>query len=181
MVPVAPESVGIDAISRQTAETNHARGLKVVDLFSGAGGLSEGFRQAGYQIVVGSDVDPDACATFRLNFPEALVVSGDIRNPAVRRTFFEAARGAEVVVGGPPCQAFSQVRNHSRLIDDPRNGLYREFVAVLRDARPLAFVMENVTGIDQMGVRQQIASDLTIEGEYRVTPQVLDAADFGVP
>lgn len=73
------------------------------------------------------------------------------------------------------------MRNHARIIDDPRNDLYREFVEVLQDALPLAFVMENVTGIDQMGVREQIAADLTIHGEYEVLPQVVDAADFGVP
>ena len=92
-----------------------------------------------------------------------------------------AARSAAVLVGGPPCQAFSQVRNHTRVIDDPRNALYREFVETLRDALPLAFVMENVTGMDQMRVREQILADLTIDGEYSVVAQVVDAADFGVP
>jgi DNA (cytosine-5)-methyltransferase 1 len=67
------------------------------------------------------------------------------------------------------------------VIDDPRNSLYREFVGTLRDARPLAFVMENVTGIDQMGIREQIVTDLAGDGEYDVRAQVVDAADFGVP
>lgn len=153
----------------------------VVDLFSGAGGLSEGFRQAGYTVLAGSDNDPDAAATFRLNFPEAHVIAGDIRSPPIKQQILEAARHCTVLVGGPPCQAFSQVRNHTRVIDDPRNVLYREFIAVLRDAMPMAFVVENVTGMDQMGVREQIASDLSLRGEYVVAPQVLDAADFGVP
>ena len=86
-----------------------------------------------------------------------------------------------MVVGGPPCQAFSQVRNHVRLIDDPRNSLYKEFVQIVAKLLPSAFLMENVTGIDQMGYREQIASDLALEGEYVVTPQVIDAADVGVP
>ena len=73
------------------------------------------------------------------------------------------------------------MRNHVRVIDDPRNALYREFVGVLRAALPDAFLMENVTGIDQMGAQAQIADDLALEGEYEVRPQVLDAADFGVP
>lgn len=153
----------------------------VVDLFAGAGGLSEGFRQAGYGILAGSDYDPDAAATFRLNFPEAQVIAGDIRARPIKQQILEAARRCTVLVGGPPCQAFSQVRNHSRVIDDPRNVLYREFIAVLRDALPMAFVVENVTGMDQMGVREQIAADLSLSGEYVVTSQVLDAADFGVP
>jgi len=153
----------------------------VVDLFAGAGGLSDGFRQAGFSIVAASDNDPDASATFALNFPQAKVIVGDVRSPGVKEQVLEASRKATVLVGGPPCQAFSQVRNHSRMIDDPRNSLYREFVEVLGHSLPSAFVVENVPGMDQMGVRAQIAADLALDGEYLVVPQVLDAADFGVP
>jgi DNA (cytosine-5)-methyltransferase 1 len=156
-------------------------GYTVVDLFAGAGGLSEGFRQAGFSIVAASDNDPDASATFALNFPQANVIVGDVRSPGVKERVLEASRKATVLVGGPPCQAFSQVRNHSRMIDDPRNSLYREFVEVLGHCLPSAFVVENVPGMDQMGARAQIASDLALDGEYLVVPQVLDAADFGVP
>lgn len=169
---------------QEAAEKDHASRRAVhtvVDLFCGAGGLSEGFRQTGFEIVAGSDNDPDALATYAANFPSAQAILGDIRSPEVGERVLAAARGATVLVGGPPCQAFSQVRNHSRLIDDPRNSLYREFVATLREAAPKAFVMENVTGIDQMKVRDQILADLSIEGDYEVRAQVLDAADFGVP
>jgi DNA (cytosine-5)-methyltransferase 1 len=155
--------------------------LSVVDMFSGAGGLSEGFRQAGFAVLAGSDNDPDALATYSANFSEAQAILGDIRAPAVKEQILAAARKASVLVGGPPCQAFSQVRNHTRVIDDPRNSLYREFVETLREALPLAFVMENVTGMDQMGVREQILSDLATDGEYEVRAQIVDAADFGVP
>lgn len=155
--------------------------MTVVDLFSGAGGLSEGFRQAGFTVLAGSDNDPDALATYAANFPEARAILGDIRQPAVREQIRLASQAATVLVGGPPCQAFSQVRNHSRVIDDPRNSLYREFVETLREAGPLAFVMENVTGMDQMGIREQILADLSLDGQYDVIAQVLDAADFGVP
>ncbi|MFP5461883.1 MAG: DNA cytosine methyltransferase [Gammaproteobacteria bacterium] len=153
----------------------------VVDLFSGAGGIAEGFRQAGYTSVAASDIDPDACATFQRNFPGAAVVHGDLRAPSVKAALLEAGGNADVVVGGPPCQAFSQVRNHARLIDDPRNSLYKEFVAIVGRVQPSAFVMENVTGIDQMGFRDQIARDLELDGEYAVRPQVIDAADVGAP
>lgn len=153
----------------------------VVDLFAGAGGIAEGFRQAGFEIVAGNDSDPDACATFAVNFPRATTIHGDIRTPAVKRQVLQIARGADVIVGGPPCQAFSQMRNHVRVIDDPRNALYREFVEVVKEVLPSAFLMENVTGIDQMGFREQIATDLALDGEYEVLPQVIDAADVGVP
>lgn len=155
--------------------------FQVVDLFAGAGGLSEGFRQAGFTILAGSDNDPDTMATFAANFPEARPIIGDIREASIKEEILDAAQRAAVLVGGPPCQAFSQVRNHTRVIDDPRNALYREFVDVLTQTLPMAFVVENVTGMDQMGVREQIAADLALDGEYLVQPQVVDAADFGVP
>ncbi len=169
------------ATTPQAARRQTNGQFTLVDLFAGAGGLSEGFRQAGFRVLAASDNDPDAAATFARNFPEARVIIGDITSPQVREQVLEASEQADVLVGGPPCQAFSQVRNHARMIDDPRNSLYREFVNVVRRCRPLAFVMENVTGIDQMGVRGQIATDLSLEGEYCVSPQVVDAADFGVP
>lgn len=154
---------------------------RIVDLFAGAGGLSEGFRQAGFTIAAGTDNDPDALATYRTNFPEAEAILGDVRQPDIRERVLAAARAADVLVGGPPCQAFSQVRNHTRMIDDPRNALYQEFVDALRITRPLAFLMENVTGMDQMGVRDQILADLALDGAYAVQAQVVDAADFGAP
>ena len=117
--------------------------LRVIDLFAGAGGLSEGFQQEGFVVVAGSDVDPDACATYARNFPDARAICGDIREPEIHEQLVSTGRGVDVVVGGPPCQAFSQVRNHARLIDDPRNSLYREFVKTVDELRPAAFVMEN--------------------------------------
>lgn len=155
---------------------------RVVDLFAGAGGLSEGFRMAGFEVVAGADNDPDACATYRMNFPGAVVACGDLRLPAVRDTVIEAAGDdLDVLVGGPPCQAFSQVRNHTRIIEDPRNDLYREFVRILAELRPRAFVMENVPGMREMGVDDQVAGDLALDGTYRVRAQLVNAVDFGVP
>ncbi|MBD3943949.1 DNA cytosine methyltransferase [Microbacterium sp. NEAU-LLC] len=161
--------------------TVEASDLTVIDLFSGAGGLSVGFEQAGFRVMAGTDYDPDAMATFARNFPNATAVTGDIREGAVKERVFAAGADVDVIVGGPPCQAFSQVRNHSRLIDDPRNSLYREFVQVVDFVEPKAFVMENVPGMDQMGVREQVQSDLALSGKYIVRPTLLDAADFGVP
>jgi len=153
----------------------------VVDLFCGAGGLSVGFQEAGFGVLAGADNDPDAMATFARNFPGATALVGDIRKHQVRSAVIEAGKGADVVVGGPPCQAFSQVRNHSRLIDDPRNSLYREFVRVVGKIEPRAFVMENVQGMAQMGVQEQVLQDLGQSGKYRVRAQLLDAVDYGVP
>lgn len=157
------------------------RAPTLVDLFCGAGGLSQGFRQAGFTVLAGVDVDPDACATYSRNFEGAETVTGDLRDPRVLEEVLPLAKRATVIVGGPPCQAFSQVRNHARLIDDPRNSLYREFARVVGATRPTAFVMENVLGMDQMGLVEQVLHDLSFVGEYRVRCLVLDAADFGVP
>lgn len=171
---------------RKTSPSNRLAGSpgkpRVADLFCGAGGLAEGFRQAGCSIVLGSDADPDACATFSLNFPEATTVYGDLRQRDAQHRVTEAAgERIDILIGGPPCQAFSQVRNHARLIDDPRNSLYREFVGMLRALEPRAFVMENVPGLEQMGVREQVMEDLALDGSYNVRSQVVDAAEFGVP
>lgn len=171
----------VEAASDESHQPEGTSQYSVIDLFAGAGGLSEGFRQAGFRVLAGSDIDPDACATYALNFPEAQTICGDIRMPAVRARVLKAARGVDVVVGGPPCQAFSQVRNHSRIIDDPRNSLYREFVSAVGSINPIAFVMENVPGMAQMGVFEQVQEDLQQGGKYRVNAQVVDAADFGVP
>lgn len=155
--------------------------LRVVDVFSGAGGLSEGFRQAGCRVVAATDIDPDACATFALNFPGTAVFHGDVRRHGIRERLLDAAKNADLIVGGPPCQAFSQVRNHDRIISDPRNSLYREFVKIVGQLEPRAFVMENVPGLEQMGAKDQVICDLVMKGRYRVRAQALDAACFGVP
>jgi DNA (cytosine-5)-methyltransferase 1 len=103
--------------------------LRVVDLFCGAGGLSEGLRQAGFEIVAAADHDPDACATYRLNFADTRLVEGDLTARGKHQAVIEALdEPVDLLAGGPPCQAFSQIHNHDRLLDDSRNRLYREFV-----------------------------------------------------
>ena len=155
--------------------------LRVLDVFCGAGGFSEGFRQAGFRIAAGTDIDPDACATYAHNFPDTVTVCGDLTKQAIRSRVVEAAGAVDVVVGGPPCQAFSQVRNHDRALEDPRNRLYREFLWLLKRVHPRAFIMENVLGLAQLRVQERIAKDLVLSGRYRVSVQEVDACDFGVP
>jgi DNA (cytosine-5)-methyltransferase 1 len=159
-----------------------------LDLFAGAGGFSEGFRQAGFHTIAANDVDPWTGATYVLNHERhgTKFVLGDISKPAIQEQIFEAVgmRELDAIVGGPPCQGFSQVRNHDRLIDDPRNRLYRHYVSMLRKLQPRTFVMENVPGLRNLAggaVCTQILEDLALEGEYHVKCRVLDAAAFGVP
>jgi DNA (cytosine-5)-methyltransferase 1 len=176
-------------IALQRLELGWGAGMPiVVDLFCGAGGFTEGFRQAGFETVVASDNDPAAGRTFAFNHDQyrTKFVLGDIRDAGVHDEILAhiGQREIDVIIGGPPCQAFSQVRNHQRIIEDSRNSLYREFVAMIRSGRPRTFVMENVPGMQNLAggkVRDQILEDLAIEGEYRVESRVVDAADYGVP
>lgn len=132
-----------------------------------------------------ADHDPDVCATYRLNFKETVLVEGDLTKPDKRAAIVDAvAERLDLLAGGPPCQAFSQMRNHDRLLADPRNRLYREFVEILSVLRPRALVLENVLGMNQLKggeVRRQIEQDLSLNGEYEVVSGVLDAGDFGAP
>jgi len=160
--------------------------LTAIDLFCGAGGLSQGLADAGFQIVAAADHDPDACTTYRRNFPYTALVEGDLVSPAKHDELVGALNSVhlDLLAGGPPCQAYSQVRNHDRLIEDPRNRLYREFVSLLAKLRPAALVLENVLGMSQLkggAIRRRIEQDLSLDGEYDVVSAVLDAGDFGTP
>ncbi|ADB53475.1 DNA cytosine methyltransferase [Conexibacter woesei] len=160
--------------------------LTAVDLFCGAGGLSQGLADAGMHVVAAADHDPDACATYRRNFPRTVLVEGDLTSREKHEALLDALQGSDLdlLAGGPPCQAYSQVRNHDRLIDDPRNRLYREFVGLLQEIRPRTLVLENVLGMSQLkggAVRRQIEQDLSLQGAYDVISGVLDAGDFGTP
>jgi DNA (cytosine-5)-methyltransferase 1 len=166
--------------------TRSRKSLSAVDLFCGAGGLSAGLRHAGFDVVAAADHDPDACATFRLNFPRTSLIEGDLTDPGRHEALVAACgpRRLDLLAGGPPCQAYSQINNHDRLINDPRNRLYREFVALLSELRPRTLLLENVLGMNQLNggaVRKQIEDDLSLGGDYDVISGVVDAGDFGTP
>jgi DNA (cytosine-5)-methyltransferase 1 len=114
------------------------------------------------------------------------VVEGDLTEACNHSAIVEAAGShqLDLLAGGPPCQSFSQIHNHDRLLGDPRNRLYREFVRLLDELRPRALLLENVPGLSQMAggaVREQIERDLSLGGHYRIVSGVLDAGDFGTP
>lgn len=160
--------------------------LTAVDLFCGGGGLSQGLTDAGFSVIAAADHDPDACTTYRQNFPGTALTEGDLTVRGKRAQLIEAVGGSrlDVLAGGPPCQAFSQIHNHDRLLADPRNRLYREFVQLLGELHPRALLVENVPGLNQLAggeVRRRIERDLSLDGEYNVVSGVLDAGDFGTP
>ena len=150
--------------------------MKVVSLFSGAGGLDLGFIKAGHQILWANDLYGDAVETYRKNIGSHIVCE-DI-------TKVDAADipDCDIVIGGFPCQGFS-VANTKRHEDDERNILYRQLIRVIQEKKPKFFLAENVKGILSIGkgqVFQMILNDFRSMG-YKVKYQVLNAADYGVP
>lgn len=159
--------------------------MTVVDLFCGAGGLSEGFRQAGFHVLAGQDFDERAGETFSKTHPEADFIGGPIQDVNSRQILKASSvnRGEiDVIVGGPPCQGYS-VYNHRRGDTDPRANLFREYLRIVEGIQPRWLVMENVTGITSIAggkIVDEIFSGMRSLG-YRVEMKVLKAEDFGVP
>jgi DNA (cytosine-5)-methyltransferase 1 len=150
---------------------------RALDIFAGAGGLSIGLEAAGFEIVAGVEIDPDACETFAKAHPAAEVICDDVS----RLPFATWAPRVDVVVGGPPCQPWST--GGKRLGEaDPRDG-WPIFLQALEAIKPQAFIAENVVGF-AAGVRRPVYHALTQRLEalgYNVTAKVLNAADYGVP
>lgn len=157
----------------------------VVDLFCGAGGLSEGFRQAGFRVAVGQDYDKAAGCTYLATHPGASFLGGPIQS-ALPDDLLSAGglRSGEVdvIVGGPPCQGYS-VYNHQRGVHDPRAGLFKEYLRIVEALRPRWLVMENVSGITSIangGIIREIESEMGRLG-YAVDWKILKAEEYGVP
>lgn len=158
-----------------------------VDLFAGAGGLSLGLEQAGYEIAAAVEYDPIHAAVHEYNFPYGKTFCDDvsrITGAEIREQSQIKDQEIHLVAGGPPCQGISMIGR--RAIDDPRNALLKEFVRVVLELRPRYFLMENVAGLMVGGHRQlvdEVVEMVESTGEYRVlTPiRVLQAADFGTP
>jgi DNA (cytosine-5)-methyltransferase 1 len=157
-----------------------------VDLFAGAGGLGEGLQSAGFDVVAAVELHPQAALTYAFNHPNSSVFFGDIRSlssqllleAVIRRTGNEAV---DLVVGGPPCQGFSTAGKMNS--QDPRNSLFHQFVRVVRELRPKAFLLENVPGFKNAynGEAFNEASRLLGNIGYELADDILDASDFGLP
>lgn len=157
-----------------------------IDLFAGAGGMSLGFEQAGFDVVAAVELDPIHCATHDFNFPECRAFCDDAAKLDGRKLLRELGlkRGQiDVVFGGPPCQGFSLIGK--RLSDDPRNRLLFHFLRLVDELRPKHFVMENVAGLTIGNARTVLEAFLEMADQigYRVTEpcRVLNAAAYGVP
>jgi DNA (cytosine-5)-methyltransferase 1 len=159
--------------------------LRTLDLFCGAGGITEGFRMAGYECLYGNDSMSEAIETFKHNHPEAW---GDCRSiesvkPAEIRTKLRIKKGAmDVLVGGPPCQGFS-INAPERFLADPRNKLFKDYVRFLEEFEPKTFLFENVPGLLSLGdgkVLERILREFE-RLDYHVTVKILFSAHYGVP
>lgn len=158
--------------------------LTSVDLFCGAGGLTEGLRAAGYSARLAVDFDQQAIDTFQHNHPGITAVCADITGLDGERTreLAKLEKGElDLLAGGPPCQGFSLAGQ--RLPDDPKNKLFLEFVGMARELEPRAILFENVAGIQSMqggAVVAAIQASFQDLG-YTVISGLLNAAEFGVP
>lgn len=159
--------------------------FSTIDLFCGAGGITEGFRNAGYRCLYANDCMAEAVDTFSLNHPEAWAEARDIEevDPVQVRARLSLKKGAlDVLVGGPPCQGFS-INAPERFRSDPRNKLFKDYLRFLEEFEPKAFLFENVPGLLSLGdgkVFRLILREFDERG-YHVTAKILFAAHYGVP
>jgi len=161
-------------------------GIKVVDLFCGAGGFSQGFENF-FEIALANDIEKDMIKTFQENHPNTLALAEDIKKVDFLNLLKkEKLETSEIkgVIGGPPCQGFSLVGN--RIIDDPRNKLFKEFVKIVFMVKPAFFLMENVKGMlsAKNGIGEPVVEEIKKDFEdvgYKVSYSLLNALNYGVP
>lgn len=158
---------------------------KVIDLFAGVGGLSYGFSgDPSFEVVAANELLEPMARAYRLNHPGTLVYNSDVRDFSyglVKSDLGLSDGDVDVLVGGPPCQAYSTAG--MRRDGDPRAVLFREYFRLLKEIRPKVFLFENVKGLLSMqggGLFRTILSLFESAG-YRVSVKVLNAADFGAP
>ncbi|MFH8119323.1 MAG: DNA cytosine methyltransferase [Candidatus Aenigmatarchaeota archaeon] len=154
---------------------------KIIDLFGGCGGLSLGFKKAGFDVIAGFDINDAALQTYKENIGKAYKLDLSKATPA---DILNLARVEEIdgIVGGPPCEGFS-LANIRRKIGDPRNMLVFKFAGLIKEIQPTFFVMENVVGLTNLGggffvneLRKRFK-----EAGYEVKWSILNSADYGVP
>ncbi|MEC4886455.1 MAG: DNA cytosine methyltransferase [Scytonema sp. PMC 1070.18] len=153
-----------------------------IDLFCGAGGITQGFVEGGFTPVASVEINPIASATYRKNFPQCHHVCGDIKDFYPLQMLEKTGTEIHLVVGGPPCQGFSVAGKRDP--NDPRNYLFQEFIRVVSEVRPWYVVMENVPGIltiKQGEVRRAICEAFNSIGYPHVSVAILESAAYGVP
>jgi len=174
-----PYKIFIDVESQSIPASDY----RFVDLFCGAGGMTQGLLQAGLRPVASVEVNPIASATHIKNFPDCHHFCDDIKNLNSQKLLAQIGSSeVHLVVGGPPCQGFSVAGKRDP--NDPRNRLFREFVRIVSEIRPWYVVMENVPGIltiQKGAVKQAICEAFEEIGYPHVSVAVLESAAYGIP
>ena len=156
--------------------------LKVLDLFSGCGGLSSGFKMAGFKIVGAIDNDSDSIDTFKKNFKKGKFYVKDI-NKINKYEIKKNFKKVDVIIGGPPCQGFSNANRWHKNYNDPRNLLFLKFIEFVKIIKPKMVLIENVSGIlsKSKGSKIEKIKDILEKIKYKVNYKILNASDYGVP
>jgi DNA (cytosine-5)-methyltransferase 1 len=165
---------------------------QAVSLFSGCGGFCEGVRLAGFDVKAAVEWDRFAVETYRHNFPEVPLFAADIHSffndqnkewREVQADFADVKPGkVDMLFGGPPCQGYSQIG--TRVLDDPRNDLYRQYVRILTTLRPRIFIMENVPNMLLLAkgrFKREVLEAFAEAGYRNSGVTVVAATDYGVP
>ena len=183
---VAGDDVNWQDIRKVWKSPKRSKKMTFVDLFCGAGGLSKGLEMAGLEGVCGLDWFDEAGQTYARNFDHPFI-NGDIKLPENKQKFYDAVktrlkgRQLSLVAGGFPCQGFSMAGN--RIVDDPRNSLYKELIEIVKNLRPEFVLCENVKGLRSMlggAVEKKILEDFRAIG-YEMNVTTLCAADYYTP
>ena len=169
-----------------------SKSLTALSLFSGGGGLDLGFSASGFEVRCSSDIDSYSCKTLVLNngkksfYKHAHSIAADIRQITASELLKEAClekTEIDIILGGPPCQAFS-VFGLRKGLDDPRGNLVWEYLRVIKEVQPKAFVFENVAGLKSIHggkLFDEIAEELSLGGLYTVSTHSYQVAEFGIP
>ena len=155
---------------------------RVIDLFAGVGGLSLGFEKKGFEVVLANEYDASIAASYIANHKNTKMIVGDITSLDLEDTFGKMAGKVDVVIGGPPCQGFSQ-KGQRKTIHDERNFLFKYYVSVVELVKPKYFVMENVPNLltAEGGYFRHEIEVLFNKLGYSLEYGVLNASDYGVP
>ena len=173
-----------------SADSLGTRPPVAIDLFSGAGGLSQGFISGGFRVPIAVESERWAAETYQKNHPTADVVGDDIRtvqSEGLSAACLAVGRGRpDVVMGGPPCQGFSRANRQTRSMENPLNSLFRDFLRIASELQPRAIVFENVADLQRFDSGSVVAEIHAYLEErspirYEVHSAILNAADYGVP
>lgn len=166
--------------------------LKTVSLFTGGGGLDLGFSAVGFDVRVAVEIDPYACRTLELNaekkpyFHRHGIICDDIKNVSAKQILKVGKLKpgeVDVVIGGPPCQSFS-VFGKRKGLSDPRGDLIWQYLRIITELQPKAFVFENVKGLTTIEggkIFAELKKALTLDGKYSVSDNLYEVANFGIP